>query len=401
MATVLPFKGILPQKDLADKIITYPADSYSLDEVKNILQKNELSYLSIIYPDFIDKQKTAPHSLERYNKIYSRFQHFLKNNYFVQDADPLYYVYQQQHPAYVFNGIIAAISVEDYLQQKIKIHEQTLSDREIKLKEYLKHCKINAEPVLFFYEKNKSLQELITNIQQQTPVIQIERDGIRHYLWKSAQREINDQIYHQFKKMPYLFIGDGHHRSASSVLLAKELGTSYKGAHYFLGSFFQEDSLKIFSFHRVLKNVVIPSNLLELVAKHFECIEVNNEYSLKQGSIGMYFDNKRYLLKFHSNTEALDTEILYQYILKDIFQIQDIRNNPNIEYLPEYTYSIQSVEHLVNEGKYNLAFFTASVSIDVIKKYALSNLTMPPKSTYILPKLLNALVLYSLENSME
>lgn len=39
MATVLPFKGILPQKDLADKIITYPADSYSLDEVKNILQK--------------------------------------------------------------------------------------------------------------------------------------------------------------------------------------------------------------------------------------------------------------------------------------------------------------------------------------------------------------------------
>ena len=401
MATILPFKGILPQKELADKIVTYPADSYTLDEVKSILQKNELSYLSVIYPDFIDKQKTAPHSLERYNKIYKRFQHFLKNNYLVQDTDPLYYVYQQQHSAYVFNGIIAAISVEDYIQQKIKIHEQTLSDREIKLKEYLKHCKINAEPVLFFYEKNKSLQEIITNIQQQTPAIQIERDGIKHYLWKSTQREINEQIYHQFKQMPYLFIADGHHRSASSVLLAKEMGTTYKSTQYFLGSFFQEDNLKIFSFHRVLKNIVIPSNFLDRLSKHFECVELSNEYSLKKGHIGMYFDTKRYLLKFRTNIDALDTEVLYQYILKEIFQIQDIRNNQSIEYLPEYTYSIESVEQLVNEGKYMLAFFTSAVTIDSIKKYALSNLKMPPKSTYILPKLLNALVLYSLENSIE
>ncbi len=401
MSTVLPFKGILPKPGLAHQIVTHSADNYSIQQVKRIVDDNPLSYLSVIYPDFIDKIKTNPHSIERFQKIYQRFQYFKNNNFLVQDSKSVYYIYRQEHPEFAFNGIIAAISVQDYIQGKIKIHEQTLSEREVKLKEYLKHCKINAEPVLFFYEKNAELQSILFDIQTNTPFIEISLDNVIHKLWKSTDESLNQRIQILFAEMPAVYIGDGHHRSASSVLLTQETGRTNKSTQYFLGAFFQEEELKIYSFHRLLKNITIPDNFLENLKQNFEIIDLgNHEYSLKKKHIGMYWNNHRYLLLFRHSVELLDTEILYEYLLKPLFHILDIRNNSAIQYFPEYLYSKDQAEELVKKGEYQFAFFTHPVTVSTIKEIANHQKVMPPKSTYVLPKLLNALVIYSLENAM-
>ncbi|GIV27041.1 MAG: hypothetical protein KatS3mg027_0855 [Bacteroidia bacterium] len=401
MAIILPFRGILPNPELADKIVTHSADNYTILEAKQIVEHNPLSYLSVIYPDCIDKRKTLPHSIERFQKIYQRFQYFKNNNFLSQDSKPIYYIYRQEHAQFAFNGIIAAISVQDYLQGNIKIHEQTLSEREVKLKEYLKHCKINAEPVLFFYEKNIHLQTILSDIQSYPPFIELILDNVTHKLWKSTNEVFNQQIKKLFDELPAVYIGDGHHRSASSVLLAKELGNTNKSTQYFLGAFFQEDELKIYSFHRLLKNISIPDNFIEKLKVHFEVTEINNStYSLTKNCIGMYLNSQRYLLTFKQLSNLLDTEILYEYILKPMFHIIDIRNNSSIQYFSEYLYSKKQVEDMVKKGEYQLAFFTHPVSIETIKEVANLHKMMPPKSTYVLPKLLNALVIYSLENSM-
>lgn len=404
MAQILPFKGFLPASPLAEKIVTHSADNYTLEEAKKIVQENPLSYLSIIYPDFIDHQKTPPHSLARFNKIYQRFQYFIQQNYLIQDKQPTYYIYQQQHPDTVFNGIIAAIHIKDYTNGTIKIHEQTLKEREQKLKEYLKHCKINAEPVLFFYEKNPSLENILLTTQKQEPFISIQKDKIFHRLWKLSDSTSHQLIQSAFSKMSSVYIGDGHHRSASSVLLAQELHNANKSTQYFLGAFFQEDHLKIFSFHRLLKHLPVPENLLDQLKEYFDISELSNtSYPLHTTTIGMYVHQKRYGLKLKRdlNNDILATEILYHYILKPIFHIDDIRHNPYIQYVPAYTCSIQQAEQWINQGKYVIGFFTHPVSTEVIKHIADQHQTMPPKSTYILPKLLNGLVMYSLENSME
>ncbi|MCX7728625.1 MAG: DUF1015 domain-containing protein [Bacteroidia bacterium] len=402
MAAILPFKGVLPQKNLADKLVTLSADNYSIEEVKKIIEKNHLSYLSIIYPDFIDNQKTPPHSVERFNKIYNRFHLFLSNQYFIQDPQPAYYIYRQKHAQFEFNGIIAAISTEDYWKGNIKIHEQTLSEREKKLKDYLKHCKVNAEPVLFFYPKNQSLSEIINTLQNNHPDIEVHINGVQHLVWKSFDSSINLSIQKCFQEIGHVFIADGHHRSASSSLLAKELKDNIN-AQYFLGAFFPENDLKIFSFHRLLTNLTIPNNLLEKLSEQFIIEEITStNYPLKNKTIGMYWNNKRFVLKYkNTNDTTLDTEILVEHIFKKFFLLQDIRNNTHIHYYPEYTCSIHQAEEMVNNKKYQIAFFTHPASVQDIKNIALQNKTMPPKSTYVLPKLLNALVIYSLEFSMK
>lgn len=401
MAKILPFKGILPQKNRADKIVTLSADNYSYDQAKQIILNNPLSYLSVIYPDIIDNVKTSPHSIERFNKIYNRFQWLQSNNYFLQDNRPAYYIYKQQHPAFEFDGIIGAISTEDYWNGNIKIHEQTLSEREKKLKEYLKYVKINAEPVLFFYPDNAELKNILSVFFATPADIEVEINGIKHYVWKSFDTEVNARIQKYFYEIGDVFIADGHHRSSSSSLLARELKNTI-AAQYFLGAFFPESALKVYSFHRLLNNITIPENFIEQLSVNFEVKEINSfNYDLKDKTIGMYWNHQRFLLFYKNSSEdIIDTEILYHSILKDIFKLKDIRNNSSVEYYPAYTYSIKDIEKMVDERKYQIAFFTHPVSVKSIKTIALQNKIMPPKSTYVLPKLLNALVIYSLENSI-
>ncbi|GAB4201641.1 MAG: DUF1015 domain-containing protein [Bacteroidia bacterium] len=402
MAKVLPFKGILPDKQLAEKIVTQSADNYTIEQAKEIVQKNPLSYLSVIYPDFIDNQKTPPHSLERFNKIYNRFQYLKNNHYFQQDKQSAYYIYKQKHKEFEFNGIIAAISTDDYFNGSIKIHEQTLSEREKKLKEYLRHCKINAEPVLFFHPDNQIVSDIIFNIQNNTSHLNISLHDVEYFVWKSFDVEKNLVIQRYFEEIGSVYIADGHHRSASSSLLAKELKDN-PNAQYFLGAFFPENNLKIYSFHRLITQVNIPSNFIEKLSEHFYVKEISQpHYDLKEKTIGMYWNNKRFLLTYKNKEDkSIDTEILYQYILKPVFNLEDIRNNPFVHYYPEYTCTTSQAEEMVNNKKYQLAFFTHPLSVQHIKETALQNQIMPPKSTYVLPKLLNALVIYSLENSME
>lgn len=400
MAHVIPFKGILPQKQYAGKIVTLSADNYTIEQVKKIIQHNELSYLSVIYPDLIDGKKTEPHSLERFQKIYNRFQWLKNKSYFVQDSQPSYYIYKQQHKEFEFNGIIAAISTEDYFNGVIKIHEQTLSEREKKLKEYLKYCKINAEPVLFFYPDNEKLNNTIESIQSASPYLEVSVNEVKHFLWKT-DAYLNETIKAYFDEIAYVFIADGHHRSAASSLLSKELSTN-PNAQYFLAAFFPENNLKIFSFHRLINEVTVPDDFLEKISSHFYLEKIDaNKYTLAKHIIGMYWNGNRYLLKYkHNNDESLDTDILYKYILKDIFKLEDVRNNSSIHYFSEYTCSKNEAEQMVNKGEYQMAFFTHPVTTQDIKNIALQNQIMPPKSTYILPKLLNAFVIYSLDNGV-
>ncbi len=412
MPDIVPFKGYLPTKEKAEKIVTQSADNYSAEQVKAIVLKNPLSYLNVIFPDYSDNTHSRPHSMERFNKIYYKFREFTAKNILTQDNAPCYYIYTQSHQSFEFTGIIAAINVEDYLQQKIKVHEHTLSERENKLKEYLKHCKINAEPVLFFYDEQEKLNNLIADIKSKIPNLDFEKYGIRHRLWRSDTAQINNQIKNTFSSIPCVYIGDGHHRSASSVLLYKELLSEHKSvpnsAKYFLGAFFPKNELKVFSFHRLLKDIVVPSDFISQLSALFEIQEIHTtQYPLATHHIGMYWDKRRFLLKlreqiiqqFKTHAQQLDADILSQLIFKQIFDIQDIRNNKNVFYFPAYNTSIADAEKMIDDKRFEIAFFTDSVSVEAIKTIALNNEIMPPKSTYVLPKLLNALVLYSLENS--
>jgi superfamily II DNA helicase RecQ len=100
-------------------------------------------------PESFDGIKPRSGSREQLLLIKEKYLYFKKKNYLIADAEPSYYLYQQEKWGRKYTGIIAAISIDDYFNGNIKLHEQTLTEKENKLKEYLEICDFNAEPVSF------------------------------------------------------------------------------------------------------------------------------------------------------------------------------------------------------------------------------------------------------------
>ena len=85
--------------------------------------------------------------------------------------------------------------------------------------------------------------------------------------------------------------------------------------------------------------------------------------------------------------------ILYEKILKPILGIEDLRYDKRIAYIHGRNDLIE-LKTRVDSGEFEVGFGMLPAGIEEIKQIADENLTMPPKSTYIEPKLRSGLTIY-------
>ncbi|MEO6883516.1 MAG: DUF1015 domain-containing protein [Bacteroidia bacterium] len=413
MAIVIPFKGIRPAKDKVHLVASRSVDGYTPAELKDKLFGNPYSFLHIINPDFYDGQKTRPGSPERLQKVKNKFLDFVQEKVFVKDETPCYYIYRQIKNNQEYTGIIGCSAIEDYFNGVIKKHEQTLTNREEKLKNYLEVCDFNAEPVLFSYPNDKQIDALTAKITSVSAMYDFTTtDKVRHQLWVVNKTENIQLILEHFSKMPAIYIADGHHRSASSALLGKsrkEKNKNHTGKepyNFYLGIFFPETQLKIYDFNRVVKDLNgLPKNIFLEHLNEFFIVEKKGEKIYKASELhnfSMYIENewysltlKKYFFDDQNPVESLDAFILTKHILAPILNIQDLRTDKRIAFVS----GIKGMEELkkqVDADKAKVAFGLYPVSMTQLKNIADTNNIMPPKSTWVEPKMRSGLVVYSL-----
>ncbi len=415
MATIIPFKGIRPAADKAHMVVTRSADNYNKEILKHKLETNPYSFLQIINPDFADGKRSKPGSTERLKKIKARFTDFIKEEILIQDHKPCYYLYQQFKNGHIYTGIVGCSSVDDYEKGIIKKHEQTLKDREEKLKDYLEICDFNAEPVLFFYPDDAVIEGMINHYLVKHPAYDFTTtDRVRHKIWIIGDKKNVDTIRKSFEKMDAIYIADGHHRSASSASLAnakKENNPNFTGKenyNFYMGIFFSENQLKIFDFNRVVIDLNNHSthDLLEKIKEKFRLLPHNeNIYKPEhKHKFSMYMDGKWYELMAkpdicnnEDSVKNLDASILSDYILTPILGIDDLRTNKRIGFVPGVR-GMEELKKQVDSGKYKIAFGLFPVSMTELKHIADTNGIMPPKTTWVEPKIRSGLVVYSLED---
>jgi len=413
MANVRPFRGIHPRPDIAAKAVSRPYDTYSKKQINDILTSNGASFLHVIRPDVLTGVKYPANSPQLFAQSKWVYEQLYSKGVFQQDEKASFYVYTQHIGKLNFTGIIGCASVEDYDTGVIRIHEQTIASREKILKEYLAVCDINAEPVCFTYPRTGSLELLTEIVKQNPPFIEFTDDENKvHQLWRVDEPEWTAKFTEKLGLLDNIYIADGHHRSASSVLLAHEKWiesgkiSGNEPWNYFLGIYFPDDQLKIYEFNRVVKDLGQKgvSEFLEELSKDFE-VHFKEQIPIKpeqQGHFGMCLGGIWYKLVYKgrrsSETVAsLDVSILSDKILKPLLGITDLRNDDRINFVPG-TKGPQELERLVNTGKYNVAFSLYPVSGEQFYAISDQGKTMPPKSTYVVPKLLSGLVIYSLED---
>ncbi|AXT20541.1 DUF1015 family protein [Flavobacteriaceae bacterium AU392] len=403
MAKVIPFKAIRPTRDKVSLVASRSYQSYTQAEREARLDYNPYSFLHIVNPGY--KYDREVSGKDRYNLVRNRYLEFKEDEIFVQDETSCYYVYKiVNRDGYILSGIIAAASAEDYENNIIKKHEDTIEYREHIFKDYLKTVGFNAEPVLLTHPDNNTISSIISDTQKHRAEFEFTttyRDT--HYLWLIDDIDIINKLEKEFKSIETLYIADGHHRSASSHLLFKEDNTK-ESSKYFMSYLISESDLRIYEFNRIVKD-------LNNLSKEEFLIQLDTMYRIenrgaelykpsKKHHFSMYLDGEFYSLylrhseyEFNSSLDALDTQILYKTILDPILGITDLRNDTRIEYSHGKN-DLVSIKTKVDSGEFTVGFGLLPITIDELKQIADDELTMPPKSTYIEPKLRSGITIY-------
>ena len=392
-----PFKAVLPSADKVHLVASRSYVSYSKEDLVEKLQGNPYTFLHVIHPDVDGDYRGR--RIAYFEEVRKNYEKFLSEEIFSKEERASFFIYRQETPEYSFQGLLGAVSVEDYEQGKIKIHEHTISQREGRFTDYLDTTGINAEPVLLM-SKEETCSNLMERVCSENPLYCFTTtDRVKHTVWQISNVEEIQEVETELSRVSELYIADGHHRSASSVALKQrklEEGNSDEVYQYFMVLVLSQAQLKILGFHRLVKCVVefdlnvFLSDLNKTGTLH----EVNEqELQLAEGKIGVYAAGKWYAFQFEKEKNVIDAEWLSNNILHPIFGIEDERTDKRIAHADGLV-PTSEIAKMVDEGKADFAFLLHPISTETLMRISDEGLTMPPKSTYILPKLRSGLVIY-------
>jgi uncharacterized protein (DUF1015 family) len=410
MTTIKPFRAVRPVRDKVHLVATRPYYCYKKSVLKAKLKSNPYTFLQIINPnyDLLEVNSDKEQENNRLNLVKNKYNQYINEGVLVQDETETLYVYRQSHLNFSYTGIIAAASVQDYTDGNIKKHEATLTSRETLFTNYLDVVGYNAEPVLLSYQHDDKIENLINQVCSNRPEYEFTTtDEIKHELWLMSpiQAEACVDFFH---KIDATYIADGHHRIASSALLNSKRtanGNPSSDASYFLSFLIDEEKLKIFEYNRLVRNTtnLTVLNFLDEVGKHFTVLPLEaHQKPSKEHEMNMYVNNTWYRLEckpeiIESNhpIRSLDAEILTNYVLTPILGIHDLKTDKNIGFTAG-TVTLDKMIRKMKKQHFDIAFELFPVRMDQIKKVADNEMIMPPKSTWIEPKLRSGLTIYKI-----
>lgn len=414
MATIKPFKGIRPPKELVESIESRPYDVLSSKEAREEAGDNEMSLYHIIKPEIDFEEDIDEYDPRVYQKAADNFKKFMDKGWLVQDDKENYYLYAQTMNGKTQYGLVVGAAVADYMSGLIKKHELTRCDKEEDRMKHVRVCNANMEPVFFAYPDNARLDEIIKRVAQNEPEYDFIApiDGFRHRFWIISNEDDIRAITEEFAKIPALYIADGHHRSAAAALVGAELArkdenhTGNEEYNYFMAVCFQASQLTILDYNRVVKdlNGLTPEQFINALSKNF-IIEKKGSETYKPLCIhnfSLYLDGCWYSLTAKEGTYndsdpigVLDVDISTRLILNEILNIQDLRSDKRIDFVGGLR-GLEELKKRVDSGEMKAALALYPVSMKQIMDIADSGAIMPPKATWFEPKLRSGLVIHKL-----
>lgn len=414
MAKIKPFRGLRPPKELVEKIESRPYDVLDSEEARVEAGDNEMSLYHIIKPEIDFAHGTSEYAPEVYEKASENFQKFQDNGWLIQDDKEMYYIYAQTMNGKTQYGLVVGAFVGDYLTGVIKKHELTRRDKE---EDRMKHVRVNnanIEPVFFAYPDNNVLNELIKKYILTVPEYDFIApiDGFRHQFWLIGNDDDIKTVTDEFAKMPYLYIADGHHRSAAAALVGAEKAehnpahTGKEEYNYFMAVCFQASQLTILDYNRVVKdlNGMTATEFLDALNKNFTVENKGTEIykPVRLHEFSLYLDGSWYSLVAKNGTfddsdpiGVLDVDISSRLILDEILGIKDLRTDKRIDFVGGLR-GLGELKRRVDSGEMRMALALYPVSMQQIMDIADSGRIMPPKATWFEPKLRSGLVIHKL-----
>lgn len=408
MAVIRPFECVRPEKSIAGRVAALPYDVYDSKEAREVVAKEPLSFLKIDRAETQFDEQVDMYSQEVYQKAHDMLMEAIDDGTFITDSDKAYYVYELTMDGRTQTGIAACASIDDYLNNVIKKHENTRADKEQDRINHVDACGAQTGPIFLAYRANEVINGEVAKAKEKEPLYSFTSDdGIRHQVWKISDETSVGNIEDAFAGISQIYIADGHHRAASAVkvgLKRRESNPGYTGDeefNYFLSVLFPDEELMIMPYNRVVKdlNGMSEEEFVARIKEKFIVNESSTQVSpAKKGEFGMYLGKKWYTLtareEILSNdpVDGLDVAVLQNNVLEPLLGIHDPKTDKRIDFVGGIR-GLSELERRCSEDCV-LAFSMYATSISELFAVADAGLLMPPKSTWFEPKLRSGLFIH-------
>lgn len=414
MATVKPFQALRPTPELADKVAALPYDVMNSEEARVMAKGNPYSFLHVDKAEIDLDPSIDPYDQRVYEKARDNLKGMIEQGTFIQEDKPSFYIYRQVMNGRAQTGLVGCTSIDDYLNDIIKKHEHTRADKELDRINHVDYCNANTGPIFLTYRAKREINELISRwVEARKPVYDfVSGDGIGHTVWVIDDVAVIEKLASAFAGVEYLYIADGHHRSASAVkvgLKRRQQFPNFTGTeefNYFLSVLFPDEQLFIMDYNRVVKdlNGNTVQDFIQKLQQKFEVEQYNGQGSYKPAekhSFGMYLEGKWYKLTAKEGTfdpgdpvDRLDVSIMQNNLMNPILGIEDPRTDKRIDFVGGIR-GLAELERRVKEGM-KVAFSMYPTTIADLMAIADAGKVMPPKSTWFEPKLRSGLFIHEL-----
>ena len=401
MAIIRPFKAIRPTKELAERIAALPYDVMNSDEAREMVKDNPYSFLHVDKAEVDLPKEIDAYDDKVYEKAKENLDKMIDGGLYIEDEKPNYYIYRQVMKGRSQTGLVACASIDDYNNNVIKKHELTREEKEIDRINHVYKCEAHTGPIFLTYRENKDISNIVNEWVKKEPIYDFKADdGVSHTVWIIDDEDTVNKLQDLFKTVKYLYIADGHHRSASAVKVGhikraeKENYTGEEEFNFFLSISYPDSELEVLDYNRTVKdlNGLSKEEFLSKVKENFEVIENNEQVKPKEKhTFGMYLENQWYLLKAKKDifnpddpVDRLDVSILQDNLLRPILGIDDPRKSKRIKFIGGIR-GLNELEKRANTDM-KVSFSMYPTTIEDIMAIADSGETMPPKSTWFEPK---------------
>lgn len=414
MAVVRPFKALRPLPEFVTRVASLPYDVMNRKEAKEMAWGNAYSFLHVVRAEIDLPETVDDYADEVYEQGRRRLYDMVDEGVLQQDAKPLFYIYRQIMKGRVQTGLVATVSVDEYLDNTIKKHEFTRKEKEVDRTRHFDVCDAHTEPVFLTYRKRDAINSLVNDfVKFNDPIYDFKtEDDITHIFWVLDDEETIKALVAEFDAIPFLYIADGHHRSATSANVALKRREEYPDApkdaefNYFLAVVFPDDDLFIMDYNRVAKdlNGMTSDEFLEQLNTIYKVERVEEAFHPhKKATMCMYLDHAWYKLEAPPSlfegldpVRRLDVSILQDNVLTPLLAIDDPRTSERIDFVGGIR-GLEALKQRVDEG-WAVAFAMCPTTMDDLLAIADADMIMPPKSTWFEPKLRSGLFVHLLSD---
>src|SRR5680860_1103248 len=347
MPVIKPFKAFRPQPELVTKVASPPYDVLSAEEALQLVKDNPYSFLHVNKAE-IDLDSSVDHYDRRvYEKARENLDRLIEKKVYLQDAQEKIYIYRQVMKGRAQTGLVACVSIDDYLKGKIKKHENTREDKEKDRINHIDFTDTNTGPVFLTYKAKDEIKEIVNRwTKVENPLYNFtSEDGITHTCWAIDDESTIQQLIKSFAEIDYLYIADGHHRAAAGTkvgLKRREQFKDYTGKeefNYFLSVLFPHDELYIMDYNRVVADLCgsTEEEFFKKVSEKFKIKKYSGGGPYRpeaRHTFGMYLDNYWYKITAKPGTfdeddavDSLDVSILQNNLLTPFLEIKDPRTD--------------------------------------------------------------------------